>query len=270
MSDDQAMENRWWGRFEIPEGAVRHWRVGPADLWVENLSGEWRTALARRDDPMDATFGSELLQDHPVLTELGEVHRFAESAESVVLTLEPALADRPIVTRPETPFHVPAGEQVTLHVSTPLWMRLLVGDPGRRLQEIPIHRPSDTWFGANTLDGDVCYASFTRFVVRLENAPMVPHRATTAVRIRNQAEADLLLDRIRLPVANLSVFQAPDGRIWTNDVTMDRKEATEFAEIRVGKGGPASAPKATKVAEPREPNPGNPVIRVFSKLLNAW
>jgi len=270
MDDRTLMANQWWGVVGIPPGETHHWRIGPLDLWIKRLTGEWRVAYGTADDPMDSSLESERLREDPDLAALGEVERYAVDDTAEALTLEPALADRAIITRPETPFHVPAGEQVTVYVSTPLWVRIAAGDPPDRLREGPISRPSDTWFGPNTREGELCYASRTRFVLNLENAPMVPHRATTALLIRNRADDALSLERINLPVETLSLFQGPDGRIWTPDVRLERTAEDEFAELHVGSGEPEQAKGATRIAEPRRKPSGNAVIRAFSSLLKPW
>lgn len=270
MSNEALMTNQWWGVVGIPVGEVHHWRIGPTDLWVQRLGGEWRVARARGDDPMDGALESERLRQAPDLAALGDVDRFAVDDDEETMALAPKLADRPIVTRPQTPFHVPAGEQVTVYVSTPLWLQVCAGDPPDELLEAPIYRPSDTWFGPNTREGELCYASRTRFVLHLENAPLVPHRATTALRIRNQARDTLTLDRINLPVDTLALYQGVDGRIWTPDVSLDRARDDEFAELHVSSRGPQAAPGAAHIADPRRKSTGNAMIRAFSSLLKPW
>ncbi len=264
------LTNEWWGLVRIGVGQVHHWRVGPLDLWVLRLAGEWRVAQARGADPMDPSLESERLTDPPALAELGEVQRFAVDDDEEVMGLDPKLADRPIVTRPEVPFHVPAGEHVTVYVSTPLWLRVVAGESPDELLEIPIYRPSDTWFGPNTREGELCYASRTRFVLNLENAPMVPHRATTALQIHNRASRPLTLDRVNLPVDTLALYQGLDGRIWTPDVSLVRAQDDDFAELRVAGREPGGTPGATRIAEPRRVAAGNAMIRAFSSLLKPW
>jgi len=51
----------------------------------------------------------------------------------------------------EQPLGVPPGEQASVYVSSPLWVRIETGKPAKLLCELPTFRPSDTWFGPNTI-----------------------------------------------------------------------------------------------------------------------
>ena len=81
-----------------------------------------------------------------------ERHASSETAEAV--WLRPLLADRALVSRPVTPLYVPAGETVIIFVRSSLWLRIEAGDSLIPLQELPILRPSDTWFGLTTMEGE--------------------------------------------------------------------------------------------------------------------
>jgi hypothetical protein len=180
----------------------------------------------------------------------------------------PALADRAVVIRPDKPLYVPAGEEVTLYISTPLWMCIEVGEPAHLLQEIPSYRSSDTWFGASTLDGELCYASRTTARLLLEDVPPRFHRALTPILIHNEAEDALLLERIRLPVQHLSLFQAANDFLWTERVTLDREKSGEQAALHLGAGAPPEAAQARLIRPPRHPLRTNVIVRTFSSFFH--
>ena len=50
-------------------------------------------------------------------------------------------------------------QKLTIYVGSPLWVGLLADDP---LGELPLQPPKLTWWGTNTREGEVCYASRTQ------------------------------------------------------------------------------------------------------------
>jgi len=194
--------------------------------------------------------------------------RFGVSGEDESLILQPALADRSFVSTPERPFYVPAGEEVTIYVSTPLWVQLFVGKESRMLDELPIRRPADTWFGPNTQTGEVCYASRTFCRLQFDPQQTRPYRATTSVLVKNKANSSLYLDRIQLPVPYLSIYCEPSGvDLWTNDVVLERVEGDDLVPLHVQADAPASAPRAVMVAQPRQQAGESIMIRAFETFF---
>ncbi len=268
MVEQDSSAPGWWGSFSLETGRTAHWRIGPLDLWIQRHPGEWRVAYEAGDDALDASLAHGVLEADDDLNGYAHVERFALSRTGDRVLLGPALADRAVISRPEKPFHLPAGEEATVFVSTPVWLCFRVGDgEGKLLRELAIARPSDTWFGPNTREGELCYTSRTYFVLNPDNLPRLPHRANTAVRILNRSGEELTVDRMRLPVPQLGLHATPDGRLWTQDVTYERTEGDE-AELRVRSKRPRSVSDARPVAEPRDPVKGNLVVRAFSSLFD--
>ncbi len=266
MTTDEAGGTSWWGSFSMEAGQTARGRIGPLDLWIQRHANEWRLAHDEGEDPLDPALvvpGPGAPED---LDGLPGVERFAMAATDDRVTLGAALADRPVISRPEKPFHLPAGEEARVFVSTPLWLRFCVGPEAKLLRELPIARPSDTWFGPNTLEGELCYTSRAYFVLNPENLPRLPHRAITAVRILNKADEELTVDRMRLPAPQLALFATGDGQVWTQDVTYERTEG-EDAELRIRRRPPRAAADAPRIADPRERLRGNLVVRTFSSLF---
>jgi hypothetical protein len=192
-------------------------------------------------------------------------YAFAESPETV--WVGPALADRAVVVYPEASFHVTAGESVTLFCTTPLWLRVEVGDLRIRLLDAPLDRPSDTWIGPSTREGELCYA--TRSAARLDPAQVSrhPHRALTELRIRNAASDTLHLERVSLAVPYLSIYAGSDGALWTESVSLERASSETLGKLQVGE--PPVSSERGKIAPPRlSPAPGGILVRAFSALFD--
>ena len=165
MTEQDSGDASWWSSFSMATGETAHARIGPLDLWIQRHPNEWRLARDEASDPMDATLSHPSPVADQDLNELPGVERFAMARTGDRVTLGAALADRPVISRPEKPFHLPVGEEATVFVSTPLWLRFQVGEADKLLREFPIARPSDTWFGPNTLEGELCYTSRAYFVL---------------------------------------------------------------------------------------------------------
>jgi hypothetical protein len=157
--------------------------------------------------------------------------RFVHAGESNQVTLLPMLADRPVVIRPRQPVFLLSGQTITLYLSTPVWLKIMVGDPPVLLKELPLMRLSDTWFGPNTREGELCYAGRTQARHDPKELPDRPHRAITPLTIQNKAASPLPLEKISLPVPMLALYGDDAGKLWTQAVTLTREGQTDLASV---------------------------------------
>lgn len=269
MGEQGEHSVQWWGSTDVSMGTCRRWKIGPLSLWIQRLPGEWRIARASNDDPSDFDVQLAIPEACDDLLAHTLVRRFGVSGDNESVTLRPALADRALISTPQRPFIVPAGEDVTLYITSPLWVQLSVGAKSTSLEDFSIHQPPDTWFGPNTQVGEICYASRSFCRVQLDAIPRLPHRATTSVVVENHASTPLTLERIKLPVPFLSLFcEEESGDLWTNDVVFERVEGEPLAPLRVSSGVPAAAPNATELVSPRKHSTGNIMIRAFETLFS--
>ena len=265
----------WWGDLRCEIGELRRWRVGPTTVWAERLQQEWRIWRHQGDDFLAAALEVAASADRDEIPGSATPHRFSFHESVASLSVLPLLADRPMIVKPESPFFVPSGQTVTLYVSTPTWIVLQFGSPPQRMLEFPSFRPSDTWFGPSTREGELCYASRTAGRLTLDEIPVRPHRAVTPMRIRNRAADPLLLERVKVPVMYLSLFEGiePDGDIhlWTEAVTLDRGTSGDLADVQLGKSAPpeAGGAKARRISERREQPEANLALRAFAKLFGS-
>jgi len=270
----------WWGPVTLDEDTGGRWDIGPLTLWLYRSAQEWR--VIHRPLPDAATADPMLNRSRvtvPVsddeLTALYEtnddndelrISRYSFRRTEPQSFLRPALADRPVVSRPEHPLFVPPDESVTLYLSTPLWVRVELAESERLLQEVPCYRMSDTWFGATTVDGELCYATRTAGRLRLSNVPRRYHRAVTPLRVKNTAKDALALERVQLPVQHLALYRTPTDQLWTQGVTMTRSEDREGANVQVRSGPPADAEDATRIRDPRETSRKGLFMSTFSAV----
>jgi len=262
----RAVGGSWWGEFEFKPRETRYWQLGPFSLWVQRTPAEFRVTTGSGVDldqtalRVGETWSESIPEGH-------ELVRYSVGEAEQGLEIVPLMADRSIIVKSDTTFIVPPGRTVMAYVSSPLWMRAQLLEPKRVLHEEPMLRPSDTWWGPSTLEGELCYAIRTSVRYDLDNLPLRPHRAVSAVWVVNQAKTPLQLDRIRLPIPNLSLFSDTNGRLWTEAVTLVRGQDDDLASVRLEKSPPVEAGPCAKVVGPRFEPEKNLLIRAFAGLL---
>ncbi len=254
----------WWGDFEFKSYARRGWRLGPLTLWVTRLTDEWQVGHRWAGDPLSEEV--ELLED-PELPDDVELRRYLFSTGGRTLRVIPRVPDRPFVTRPEMPVIIPAGEQATLYMACPLWIELCAGDPLKLLGAVPVWRASTTWFGEDTLEGTLCYATRTRARLDPTGLRRGP-RVTTAVSVSNEHREPLRLERLALPLPEMSVFRGDDGRLWTQAATIAYDPAVK-APAKIGSRPPREAGETVQVSGPREDTRANVLARALSAALKG-
>lgn len=256
----------WWGTFELSEGAVGCWRVGPLAFCAKRLAQEWRLAYHRYEDEaptaVNVPCGSEETDE---IVAAGSLLRAASRQLGEAMVVTPALADRPVVARPEPTLKILAGAEIELYVSTPVWLQIYVKGIEEALLDVPSQRPSDTWLGASTRAGELCYAIRTKARLDLENLPLRAYRAITKILLRNRAADTLILERLSLPFPHLSIYRDRHGYLWTQRLTVARSKTGSLAEVHLGEGPPREAEEAEVVAGPRD----EPSKNVLNRALGA-
>ena len=247
------MRPDWCAVHPIPVGGAWRWTLGPLTLYAENRPSEWRlTWKADRDPTLEG--GTHGAIDPATIPTEAQAARFTSHHDEVALQLVPALADRPVVIRPDTAFWLLGGERVDLFASTPVWIGVRAGESGRALNELPSFRPSDTWFGPNTREGELAYSSKTR--ARLDREPRVhPFRAATRITVINHDADPLRIERVKVPVPNLALYLDQDGTFWTSPISLERTEGGAVGRLQVLDGPPADAGHG--------PAPQLPAVRIL-------
>ncbi len=229
-------ESIQWG--ETPIQANRWHEID--DLWI---------AVDERPHETDVSYCHARPGKHGwrCFSALREV-RVPVSTEFIV---EQRLSPRPVVARPYKPVIVPAQRSVTLYVGTPLWLTLL--QEGEVLIDVPVTRMSDTWFGVDTMAGEVCFDCQTRARTSMDGVRTNPFKAITPVVVHNDMTSPITIDRINLPVPHMSLFRGPE-RHWTSPLILHSRERwSEETNVRIEADPPPESPEAELVASPRVP-----------------
>lgn len=260
---------RWWQETELPEDSAGFWQIGPLAFWLQRSVGEWRFVGEYREDAPEDVLLHRLPATRPMPAAGDLQRRLGFRRTSGRVRLLPALPDRAVVVQPATPFALPAGEETTLYISTPLWLRVAVGDPPQEFVELPTRPLSDTWFGPDTRVGELCYAASTSARLRREALPMRPCRALTELRLRNQAAGALDVQKVQLPMPTMALYMSADGALWTEPVTLVRRDDGELAALELGRGAPAHLAQPRRLAEPRRQPEKGLLLRAFGGLIGG-
>lgn len=257
-----ATPTHWWQPRHVETNHTLRCEIGPLSLAVSRAASEWRLAWSS---------GEELFEDQHItlateyspLPEEEALERYAVARTSGSLRLRPLLLDRPVVVCPRQPMFIPAGESTTLYMSSPLCISIEVEATPLVLREIPSLRLSDTWFGPNTREGELCYAGQTRARNMLSELPKREHRAISPVRIENHATTTLPLEKLRLPLPALSVYGGADGHLWTEGLSLTRRDDSDLATLRVEPSAPQLAGAVELISGPRQASERGRLVRAF-------
>lgn len=257
----------WWGPITIGPGASRCLRLGPMRLWLGRDAHAIRLAWSTDESTGPWPAGAWLASDEAFPPETAETLRLVVPGDERV-RLMPTLADRPVVARARQSLLLPPASDAIGYVSTPLWISICSAD-GSVLWERPCLPMKQTWFGPDTLSGDLGYASRTDLALSLDDRLPVPHRALTRVRMINAGDSPLVISRVRLPVPRLPLLAGPSAAFSTPDVTVTREHDPTASKLQIQdlpRTPPPGAPSL--VAEARQPGDGPGMVhRIFTAFL---
>ncbi len=239
-----------WQPVTLREGTVRHWQIGPCKLWVRRTPDEWQTYVER--DPLSPNvevWSSEL--DVP-----DEVNwtRWAAVPHDYTLRVQPALPERPVIVRPESPFMFPPGSNLTFFISVPIWLNISTGaDRPQLLCEEPTVILSNSFFGEPTT-GQLGYALKTTARRHRAELRQQPHLAACPIHIHNPSAATVSFERLCIHARHLHILQGED-RLWTSKVNVTFKGETGEQQLAYPAQTVDAAGETTSLTPAREPAP---------------
>ncbi len=214
--DPADIQAPWWGIFLVEEEQSRFFKIGNLVLCFDRYSLEWRVTTYREGEQPFKNFA-------------------AQASNEIVL--KPSLPDRSLLSQLDRPFYIPSGETLLLYVSSPIWIRIETGNPSILLDEVAAETLGDTWFGKNTLEGELCYAGESYCSPHLEDLPQDTTRIMTPICIENHSRETLLLRELKVPLPFLSVYSDIQNHLWTEQLNIHHENANDV-ETNVVKGPP--------------------------------
>lgn len=247
---------RWWSPLDIADDRERELALGQLQVRLARRGRLLRLAWRHTSEAERVTV--ELGEARPAedVPEGWQVERVVAGNGQV--RFAPAVADRPIVARPDVPFTVAPRAEVEVFVNTAVWCAIESGATLKRLPTIP---PKPTWFGTNQ-EGLPCYAMRTHLRLEREQITRRDHRAIAPVRIVNEGDDPLRVDRVRIPAPNLPVHADATDQLWLPQIVLTRREGQHEAVLSRGR-----ARTEPVLAAPLEPFVDNAVIRAFNSIF---
>ncbi len=221
MKRDEAHELKvFQTNLQMQDGESFHLRFGPLDLYIEKIASEIRLRWMTSNDWLDSSFHHQFPFTGMYPTNLLKEKRFAYSEKAPLLKVVPCLGEMPFVVKPDTTFMVLPGEKAKIYLSTPMNIRLLDGESRQVIDEVPVLHRVKTWFGESPTKGQLCF--FTRIHAALleENLPFRPHRALTHLYIENSSNKPIPIEKIKIPVNFLTLYQEERGLFVTSSLSV--------------------------------------------------
>ena len=261
---------QWWGDYNLELERWTEWQIGPLTLFAQVKRGERLFGWKAANDPFQDTLSIAVPCSETPDPEDYKFSRYAVGNINSPLALQPRLGDRPFIVRPDSELFLLPAQTAVLFVSTVVWVATFLDDGSDEacvLLEIPARRPSDTWFGPSTLEGELCYASRTSARTDLDSIGPRPHRAITPVEIKNLGSDSLPIDQLRVPVPALSLYHDRNDRLWTDTVRFVREEGERAASMTVPEASAHLPEGRTLLAPPRAPVEAGTIVEAFSRFL---
>ncbi|UCE04973.1 MAG: hypothetical protein JSW07_15300 [bacterium] len=257
--DGKKIIDKHWGQYEIAEKKVYFWHIGDLKFWCKRTKEEIQIASLRVNSREEqSSYSKEPPEDI-------NWSRWALKQKQTIIKLSPQFPDRPVVVKPESPFRISNGAEARIYIRVPLWVRIeLAAKLSATLLEIPIVILSNTWFG-NFFEGELCYWISTGARRQIDPDPARPYLAISPNQLINKSEDDLLVEKICLRVANLSLFS--DGKqLWSDETKVFYKGVNEVSQVKVGGVPPSEVPAAKLISSPRIPTKKGLAAITFATL----
>lgn len=203
--------------FELATGQILNLRFGPLSIYLGHFFQEWRLSWTTTNDYMDNSFDLQNPFTGEIPNDLQSMIRYTYSRPcNRFVKLTPTLGDLPYVARPTKPLMILPNETVCVFMSIPLFVRVETEDPYHLLEDIPVLQSPKTWFGDNTVRGEICYSTKIKAVLNRAELINRPYRAISQLEIYNKSPEPLHVERLKVPAPFLSLFQGDDGLFYTS------------------------------------------------------
>jgi hypothetical protein len=269
FSDIGITSRKWWGTYQVEDGQSRFWRIGNVVICVDRVTNEWHIASCPVGKITDLPESdNDEAKDFKIPFDKLNFKTFTFHTQAEI-ELKPVLANRPLASKLERPLYIPGGEDILLYVSSPVWVRVQTGKSKIILHEVPTFVLSDTWFGPNTREGELCYAGHTHCSPHLKEVPSGPDRIISPMLIKNHSKELLKLENISVPLPHLSVYSDAENFLWTEQLYVYREEASG-PEVEVAKGPPKALEEINLLTSARKDIHGTSSIKRFFMSNLVW
>ncbi len=237
-----------WGEHDV-EGKPRTVHFGALRLSFAAAAGELR--LAHTHDEREP-----------------EWTRWAPEEWTGRIRFTPVHPDRLVVVKPEREFRLLRRARARIYLRVPLHVQIeALGPRPQPLLSVPTNPMAETWWGS-PLDGELGYWLETIARRSMQDDEFPPHLCICPLQLVNDSADHLLVDRIALRVAHLSIFREGD-RLWADETRVRYLGEEAFSRIEMSGHAPLEAPEATLLTPPATPLPRGLTARTFARIRSS-
>jgi hypothetical protein len=216
---DKPLSEHWWGGIRFSLNECKAWQIGERMIVVQRHECEWRIWNIESKD--ENTHPLELVTpSNTDFLSMPPTQRFLVKRTESSITVMPKLADRAMVIRPSSVISILPGQSSHLYVSTQLWMAFSLAQDSAPMFDVPLWMPSDSWFGESNMVGEICYAKYSEANVDLSSLKKRSHRVFTCIKIINDHEEALHIQRIKMPMPLLDLYVDNEGQFWSDSICL--------------------------------------------------
>lgn len=249
-----------WQSHDIHSDKIFEWHLGDVNIWCRFEHGEIHITYDYNGDHGQSVDTQKLPEDASWTRWVVRNHKGPLSIQ-----LSPVLPDRAIVIKPESSFRMIKNERVKTYARIPVWIRInITGKEPIPLIDIPSVILSNTWFG-NFQEGELCYWISSGLHQNIKTDTNRPHMAICPISMTNNAEEELLIEKICLRVDNLTLYNDAD-QLWSDETRIVFKGSKHISHISVSGRSPEESPVAELITLPRNPIKKSFVAKTFSTL----
>lgn len=272
----------WWGNFELVEHELKAWVLHNRFIAIQKLQDSFRVLDGSKDlrnnIDRDALEIRSDLNDEDLAG--ANEQRLLVGNSSNTLLVKPLLADRSVVVKPSNPLSVLAKESVSLFISSPLWLSFVCEQDfkstrshgktsfEKQLLELPLQRPTDSWFGTSSMQGELCYAIYSDAFSQLSQITHRASHAVTQINIDNQSDSPLLIRRLKVPMSFLNLYQDANGHLFTDTLSVFNEDEKSKPKFKIEKRNSMGEHRAdSKIADARKEPDSNVFFASIKGLI---
>ena len=216
----------FWGKYELKNGDAWQFTGGQALVFIKRLTYGWMISDEKNDEIRDQL--AFKVCDSFTANGKEIVH---QTGRSDILHVLPSLPIKPVVLRNNKTIIVSPKQSIKLYLAIPINIQFYFSqiDEDHLMTEIALENLSDTWFGDSDI-GEPAYSIGQQYALLPEELELKNYEAICPVKITNNSNHPLELERLIIRVENLLIY-LKNERLMTSQVTIDFKGPDQISNI---------------------------------------
>ncbi|EKE85268.1 hypothetical protein [Idiomarina xiamenensis] len=196
--------------------------------------------------------------------------RWVPGKQQHQLHIKPVLPHLPVVVKPTRGIAIPGNSRAQFYTAIPMSLQLFINPAMPHSEPEPVYEMAteplqQTWFGLNTREGEVCFASADYLRLSPELLDVAAHHVLMELRVVNKESRTLRIDKLNIPVMYLPIYQLSNQQYWSPTVTIINERHSDALKLNYARtiGRKADNPKLVGEARLKSDS------RTFFRALEA-